>query len=395
MRTLFSFTGGVGHLNPLLPIARAAREAGHEVAFAGSGQMMPAVAAAGFAGFATSPPPSTPPARTPLQTPDAAHEARVVRDHFAGRSARERATALLRLSQEWPPDVIIHDEMDFGAAVAAERLQVPHAPVVVIAAGSFVRSAGVAAPLNALRADYGLPPDPDLAMLGRHLVLAPVPPGYRDPHDPLPATAHHLHPFPPEQAPVTTPPAWLAHLAPRPRVYLTLGTVFHLETGDLMARLIDALRDLPVNLIATVGQEIDPAEFGPQPAHVRIERYVDQAHLLPRCDLVISHGGSGTVIGALAHGLPQVIIPLGADQLLNADRCRELGLGCVLDVMTLTPETIREAATGALATPAYRQRATRFQAEIAALPGPDHAVRLLERLVHDHQPSAPTDRATR
>ena len=385
MRILFSFVGGAGHLNPLLPIARAARDAGHEVTFAGSGDMMPAVAAAGFTGLATSPPTDKPPTRTPLQAPDAEHEARVIRVHFAGKVARERAAAVLRLSREWQPDLIVYDEMDFGAIVAAERLGLPHASVVVIAAGGFVRREDVAEPLNALRAEHGLPPDPDLMMLGRYLVLDPVPPGYRDPRNPLPATAHSLHPFPPGQTPPGPPPAWLDTLDARPTVYLTLGTVFHLEVGDLMARLIDALCSLPVNLIATVGPDIDPAEFGPQPETVRIERYVPQAHLLSHCDLVISHGGSGTVIGALAHGLPQVVIPLGADQLRNAERCRDLGLGPVLDVMALTPEMVRDAATDALANPAYRQRAAHFQAAIASLPGPDYAVALLERLVSTHR----------
>jgi MGT family glycosyltransferase len=191
--------------------------------------------------------------------------------------------------------------------------------------------------------------------------------------------------LPPGQTPAEPPPAWLAHLGPDPLVYLTLGTVFHLEAGDLMARLISALRSLPITLIATVGREIDPAEFGPQPANVRLERYVAQAHLLPRSDLVISHGGSGTIIGALAHGLPQVVIPLGADQLNNAARCRDLGLGRVLDVMTITPEVIRDAASDALTNPTYGVRAAQFQAEIAALPGPGHAVRLLEQVVNTYR----------
>ena len=54
--------------------------------------------------------------------------------------------------------------------------------------------------------------------------------------------------------------------------------------------------------------------LGAQPAHVRAERFVPQSEELPHCDLVISHGGSGSVLGALAHGLPQLLLPLGADQ---------------------------------------------------------------------------------
>ncbi len=84
--------------------------------------------------------------------------------------------------------------MDFGALVAAERLGLPYATVLVIAVGSFVRPEVVAAPLNELRAEHGLPPDPDLAMLSRYLVLSLVLPGYRDPAFPLPPTAHAIRP---------------------------------------------------------------------------------------------------------------------------------------------------------------------------------------------------------
>jgi hypothetical protein len=87
------------------------------------------------------------------------------------------------------PDVVVRDEVDFGRAVADERLGLPRATVLVIGAGSSVRPAVVAEPLQALRAEHGLPADPDLDMLWRHLVLSPFPPSLRDPAFPLPPTA--------------------------------------------------------------------------------------------------------------------------------------------------------------------------------------------------------------
>jgi UDP:flavonoid glycosyltransferase YjiC (YdhE family) len=72
-------------------------------------------------------------------------------------------------------------------------------------------------------------------------------------------------------------------------------------------------RELPANVVVTVGEHIDPAEFEPQPTHIRIERFIPQSTLLPNCDLVVSHGGSGSVVGALAHGLPAILIQMGAD----------------------------------------------------------------------------------
>ena len=136
----------------------------------------------------------------------------------------------------------------------------------------------------------------------------------------------------------------------------------------------------------TVARNGDPDQFGPQPPNVRIERYVPQSLLFPRCDLVISHGGSGTVIAALAHGIPQVITPIAADQPQNADRCAEAGAARVVQAADVTAASIREAALDVLANPSYRQAAERIRDEMDALPGPESAVELLERLARDRAP---------
>jgi MGT family glycosyltransferase len=258
--------------------------------------------------------------------------------------------------------------------------------VLVIAAGSFVRKALVGEPLNELRAEYGLPPDPDLTILSRYLVLSPFPPSYRDPAVPLPATAHSIRPLALGAAPNDSAPPWITFLNGAPTVYFTLGTVFNVESGDLFARVLAGLRDLPINVIATVGREIDPAEFGQQPANIQIARYIPQAAILPHCAAVISHGGSGSVIGALAHGLPMLLIPMGADQPRNATRCAELGIALQLDAVDATPDSVRAAVATLLAEPSYRRAAERLRDEIAGLPEPALAVRLLERLAAERRP---------
>ncbi len=388
MRFLFTFTGGSGHFEPLVPIARAAAAAGHAVAFAGQAVMVPAVEAAGFAAFATGGATfSSAPGRMPLLKVDMEREERDLREGFAGRVAPERAQAVLDLCAAWHPDLLVCDEVDFGPMVTAERLGLPHATVQVIAAGSLVRPDVVAAPLNALRAAHSLPPDPDLAMPYRHLFLSPFPPSYRDPAFPLPPGACVLRPAVAraETAPPVRP--WTPALPDAPAVYFTLGTVFNVESGDLFERALAGLRELPLNVIVTVGRELDPALFGPQPAHIRIVRYIPQAALLPHCAAVVSHGGSGSVMGALAHGLPMVLLPMGADQPLNASRCAALGVARVLDVLGATPADVRDAVAAVLADPRHRRAAERLRDEIAGLPGPEKALPLLERLVAGGPPA--------
>ena len=380
MRILFTFAGGSGHFEPLTPIARAAGAAGHEVAVVGRPAMVPAIEQAGFTAFATGSDATSGPTITPLLELSAEREDRVLRDGFARWIARERAAGILALCAEWQPDVIVGDEVDFGAMVAAERLRIPQATVIVTAAGSFVRSVVVAEALNELRAEHGLPPDPELLMLSRYLVLSPVPPSFRDPAFPLPATAHAIRPAALDPRPGDALPPWVEELDGAPTVWLSLGTVFNLESGDLFPRVLAGLQDLPINVVVTVGRQLDPGHLGPQPANVHIERYLSQSLLLPQCDLVVSHGGSGSVIGALAYGMPLVVLPMGADQPLNAARAEALGVARVLDAVRASPELVQTAVGEVLANPSYRQAAGRIRDEIAALPGPAHAVTLLERL---------------
>ena len=382
MRILFSFIGGSGHFLPLVPVARAAAAAGHTVAFGCGPSMRATVAAVGFQVFPLGTGAAVAPARLPLRPLDAAREDEEFRERFVRGAAARRVPQMLALCESWRPDAVVCDEADFGSMLAAERLGLPHATVLVMAAGSFVRAEVIGEALNELRAAHDLPPDLGLEMLYRHLALSPFPPGFRDPAFPLPASAHAFR--------ATESPAVSARSPGPPLLYLTLGTVFNLESGDLFSRALAGLRDLPVKVVATVGEGIDPAEFGPQPANVRIERYIPQESILPECSLVVSHGGSGGVLGALAHGLPMVLLPMGADQPLNAARCEQLCVGRMLDPITASPASIGEAASMLLADPRYRQTAEHFRDDIAALPDPGHAVRLLERLAIAKGAMSPT-----
>ncbi len=375
---LFAFIGGFGHYQPLVAVARAAQRSGHTVAVAGSGNLQSVIIGDGFDAFPTSEPRIGPPPPEPLVKVDPNQLDWELRENFARRGAQRHAAKLLELAREWQPDIVIRDEVDFGAAVAAERLAIPCVNVLVLAAGGFLRKSVIAEPLHELRGAYGLPDDPELAMLDGGLVLSPFPPSFRSPSVPLPAQAFSFRP-----GAVTRP----NRAARRQAVYVTLGTVFNVP--ELFARILEGLRALPVDVVATVGEHVDPASFGPRNDHVRIERYIPQDEVLPRCDLVISHGGSGSVMGALGHGIPVVVMPLGADQPYNARRVVELGVGLELETSTVTPEAIRTAVEVILDDDRYRRAAGDIRDEINALSSPEETVPLLERLASrgDERPS--------
>lgn len=390
MRVLFTTQVGSGHWRPLAPLARALQAAGHAVAFATTPLGCPAIAEHGFMPFPAgvdewrSPPPQTRDRAVPASGPEQA--ASVWERVFVGIRAASAIPDLLAIGAAWRPDLIVREMTEFGGCVAAERLGLPHATVQVGAYRSDLEHT-IAAALDRERAAVGLPPDPGRAMLYRYLLLTPVPPRFQDPDRPLPPTAHALRwaSFDGERAIPTPRPAWVGRLPARPTVLATLGTAYN-RTPGVFPAILDGLRDAPVNLAVALGPNLDPAAYGPQPAHIHLERYLPLSDLLPRCDLVVAHGGYGTVLTSLAHGLPLVLLPIAADMFDNARRCAALGVGRVVGPDERTPANIRGAVERVLGTPTYRENARRMRAEIRALPGPERAVALLERLATDRLP---------
>ncbi|MGF9755937.1 glycosyltransferase [Microvirga sp. 0TCS3.31] len=374
MRLLITFVGGLGHLAPLLPLARAVREAGHDVAIAGSGGLVPRIEEAGFTAFATSPRPhhgqaGTGEGRTPLEVMDTQATELEFADNFADRGARRMAGAVPDVIRAFDPDLVLRDETDLGTTVAAELLDVPVATHLVLAAGMLVRPELVAPRLDAVRDAHGLAPDPTLERLTSGLVLSDAAPSFRSPESPMSVTPTHYRST---VVPRTTPREG------RPAIYVTLGTIFNSASGDLFERILAGLGDLDADVVVTVGRRTDPADLGPQPAHVRVERFLPQDEVLPHVDLVVSHGGSGSLMATLAHGLPSLLLPLGADQPHNASRAHELGLAATLDAVTVTPEEVFASAGAVLADRAMRVRCVDAAAELQALPGPAVAVAALE-----------------
>src|SRR5207244_2901564 len=114
-------------------------------------------------------------------------------------------------------------------------------------------------------------------------------------------------------------PEWLIASSSIPLVYVTFGTLF--GNDELLSTIVRAVSELPVRVAVTVGPNGDPASLGPQPENVHVARYVPQDQILPLCAVVVSHGGSGTFLASLASGLPQLCVPLAADQFLHAAAC--------------------------------------------------------------------------
>ncbi|PZE25974.1 hypothetical protein DEI92_00055 [Curtobacterium sp. MCBD17_034] len=252
-------------------------------------------------------------------------------------------------------DLLVCDELDFGAIGAAQHAGVPSVVVSVIASGALVRPVRLTHALGQLGEALGL--SGPVRSRGDVFVV-PFAPTMRDPLFPTPDDALCMRP---DAGP---PPA------PDGSIVATLGTEFNTESGDLFHRILAALARFNTPSVLAVGNDVDPARFGRQPAHVQVRRFVDFDALLPRASVVVHHGGSGLFLRSVLSGTPQVVLPMGADQPFNARRVDDLGLGATLDPTTVDSSDIFEAITAVLANDQALESTAALRRSTLNLPAP-------------------------
>jgi UDP:flavonoid glycosyltransferase YjiC (YdhE family) len=314
---------------------------------------------------------------------------------FFGRIDTVAALPGLRqIVEEWQPDVIVRESWEYASTLVADMYAIPVVRVALGLAALDAWSTELVAPtLDALRADFGLPADPRGDRL-RDTPLLTMMPALLD-RDPAAGAAapvirryRHADPVLTVRDSAPLPDWWPGNADPL--VYLSLGSVAgqaHMPYFPALYRLaIDALADLPIRLLVTIGDRPDPADLGPVPAHVHVARWVPQEAVLPHAAVAIVHGGYGSTLGALAHGVPSIALPLfSIDQWANAEAVQRAGAGVALgsDRHTRLVMDLPDAATIAGLAPAVarllhetapRRRSQEIAAAMAALPPVDAAV---------------------
>jgi MGT family glycosyltransferase len=174
-----------------------------------------------------------------------------------------------------------------------------------------------------------------------------------------------------------------------PTVYVTLGTVFNRDPA-LFAAILAGLHGEDLNVIVTLDPGSDPLVLGEQPANVHVERYIPLSLLLPHLDAMVTQGGT-SILPALGHGLPLLVVPQAADQFHNAEACVAAGVALRLLPGELGPEAVRAAVRRLLDEPSFREGAARVRREIEAMPSPEACVPLVERLARTRIPLVQAD----
>ncbi|MFG1642376.1 glycosyltransferase [Amycolatopsis sp. NPDC049252] len=375
MRLLFTSLGSFGHTFPLLPLALAARDAGHDVVFATSEDFLPQLrkagletAAAGLAikdafgrAFAGAGPagPRRPPGEIPPEVLGP-----IVAKVFGDLMPKRFVADLLAVFGHARPDLVVSEIGNSGGVFAAMKAGIP------VVTHGFGRVSGddpmvtqIRGAIRANAADLGITLDEDLTSSGRVIDICPESvqePGFL-------ARAQRVPLRPVGWSEPGELPAGVLDKR-RPLVYLTLGTA--MGHAGVLGAAIAGLSGLDVDVLVATGPTVDPAALGEVPANVRLEAWVPQSALLPHVDLVVHHGGSGTTLGAFGAGVGQLLLPQGADQFANADAVLAAGVGDRLLGEDVTADAVAEKARRLLTDPSVRSSATTLAAEVAAMPSP-------------------------
>jgi UDP:flavonoid glycosyltransferase YjiC (YdhE family) len=383
MRVLFTTTPGPGHVHPMVPLARAFADGGAEVAWAAASEVCIGLRAEGFEAYPSGMGDAASWGEFHRRFPEVeslplpARPAFMFPRLFGGVRAAPMLRDLLPIVKEWAPSVIVHDAGEFAAPVAAAVVAIPN---VTHGFGALVdrdRVAGVDEQVAPIWEANGLEARPYGGCYD-DLYLDIYPPSLRSGPAPHVPVAQLLRPVAFAMGGEEPVPEWLSAPDDRPLVYVTFGTVFNTDVA-LVGRVVEAVRELPVRVVITVGPNGDPKSLGDQPDHVHVARYLPQTQVLPACAAVVSHAGSGTLLASLAHGLPQLCLPQGADQFGNAAACARAGAGIALEPGGCSVSAVRDAAERMLSDPAIRAAAEKLSAEIAAMPDPSAVAEIIQR----------------
>jgi UDP:flavonoid glycosyltransferase YjiC (YdhE family) len=387
MRILITTPSAWGHLQHMVPLAKALQDRGHEVRWATGADSCSWLSDAGLspvpAGLVQTELMSARlrvPAEARHLPPEARPDEKLARI-FGDVAAPAMLEDLLPLVRAWRPDLVLNDAAEFAGPIVAAMVGVPNVTKSFGALLPRQRVATAGEHVQELWRSVGLEPHAfggcyDYLYLDIYpSELQPVWPEYLPRRQPLRPVSYDVAP----ELADSPVPDWPADF---PAIYLTMGTVF----GDVTTfrRIVDAVASLGTGTLVTVGAQGDPAQLGPQPRHVRIERYVPQSTVLGRCRLVVSHAGSGTVLGTVSRGVPQLCLPQGADQFLNADAVAQGGVGLSLSPAEADHQSIADAARRLLKEPTFRDRALAVAESIARMPDAAFVAIVLEELALGH-----------
>lgn len=383
MRVLFSSMRMTGHIRPLLPYALALQKHGHKVLFATPQSAEEMLRDAGLNHAPFDHPGDDRLGKVWAAAADLPRDEMVelfVGKVFADLNPRAALPSLRKTIQTWKPELIVRESMEFAAVIAGQETGIP---VVSVCTSNGHSEAAVidvaAAPLDTLRVEAGLEPDDGAALRAMRTFSSFPASLYGDVASLGIAVPFHVRSARHSINAQDPFPDWAVQ-DDRPLVFITYGTLLAASAKNhgLIRSALDAVAALPVRVLFSTGVPMDASMFGEMPENVTVTPWVAEKDVYPRADALVFHGGAGTLLAGLAHGVPMVVTPMTTDQPENGARVEAAGAGISLsepDVASLQASIER-----VLNDAQIRTAAGKVAAEIAASPTIDDAVEELERL---------------
>ncbi|MGO8948059.1 MAG: glycosyltransferase [Ktedonobacterales bacterium] len=374
-RFVFVTWNGGGNLTPALGIARVLAEHQHTVTFLGEETQRQRVEAAGLAFTAYSPRGAgdSGAPTTPLE-----RQRQLIRDFWMNTAL---ADDLLTVLAREPADMVVVDCMLAGVLANSARFGAPAAVLVHSLYGPVLPMRDLLVMMgNQLRVEAGLPALDPATVQWEHkdLVLVTT---LRE-FDGVTESAPNVRYVGPVLDPQPTSTDWRLPWEsddPRPLVLASFSMMPGQTSPAKLNLVLDALQSLPLRVVLTTGT-VPPETLTP-PANAAVLSYIPHAAILPYTALEINHGGHGSVMAALAQGVPLVCMPgLGADQDLVAGRVSALGVGKAISSQATAIE-LRSAVEEVLAAPAYRTAAGHLATLIAQQDGATGGASALEACI--------------
>lgn len=370
MRILFSGTPAYGHLLPLLPLERAARQAGHTTAFlthASLGEVV-APAAVHGAGATLADTLGEFQRRTGKNAATDMSPA-TAGEFFGGTRLDLGADDALKAAHDFAPDVVVAETADFLGPLAASRLGVPWAshgvgiPLEAPLAEAMWTTAAARATergITLARPSATVDPWPECLQRDDWVPSADRVTIRPEAHASEGGTDGEAPSFPGRE-----------HL---PRVLVTLGTI--IDDADALTRIVASLAGDAVNVVVALPPSAEGTSLPVGGSGVAVTGFVPMGQLLRGVDAVVSSGGAGTVLSALGAGVPMVIWPMGLDKPLNAERTAALGAAEVIG----SAAEAGEAVARVLSRPSFRTAAEAASRNIAAMTPASEVLSLLTEL---------------
>lgn len=291
---------------------------------------------------------------------------------FAGSMVDLNGDTALALAREWKPNLVVYEISDHIGPLVAVALDVPAAMFGYGPRRPDEYTAAMADVVASRYSERGLVPVPPI----RYVDTCPQSVNYEDWQPP--AERRLLRPEAYRQ-PWAEVESTLPAKGARPRVLVSFGTVF--SDPQRLTPLLRALTEHDVEVVVTLGLAGSEDQFDVDRERVHFSPFVPLDQLLADVDVVVTHGGAGTTLAALAHGIPMVVLPQGADQPRQAERVANADAGIALIGDEATPEAVAAAAIRCLTDPVIRAGIAHVHDEIAAMPSPDDVAESLEALV--------------